>query len=199
MMRISTTKTERSPGSREDRYEIGRDFPKIAEVVVETSREGVALVSMQKGDGGEFEHHLRSVDGRWHQLTRYEDRAVQVLLGPSADGRTTPVYLVSLLAAPRGRLVRLPINNQTGPVAGLAQAEVVLPSQNDALVHEFGDRADNLLVTDQRIYATYQLGGPSEIRVFDLAGKRLPGPKQFAVGAAGGVVRVGGRGDGLDR
>ena len=195
MMRISTTKTERSPGSREDRYEIGRDFPKIAEVVVETSREGVALVSMQKGDGGEFEHHLRSVDGRWHQLTRYEDRAVQVLLGPSADGRTTPVYLVSLLAAPRGRLVRLPINNQTGPVAGLAQAEVVLPSQNDALVHEFGDRADNLLVTDQRIYATYQLGGPSEIRVFDLAGKRLPGPKQFAVGAAGGVVRVGGRGE----
>ena len=179
----------------EDRYEIGRDFPKIAEVIVETSREGLALVSMQKGDGGEFEHHLRSLDGRWHQLTRYEDRAVQALLGPSADGQTTPVYLVSLLGAPCGKLLRLSVNNQRGPGAGIAQAAVVLPVQKDSLVHEFGEGADNLLVTDQRIYATYQLGGPSEIRVFDLQGRRLTGPKQFAVGAAGGIVRAGERGE----
>lgn len=179
----------------EDRYEIGRDFPKIAEVIVETSREGVALVSMQKGDGGEFEHHLRSLDGRWHQLTRYEDRAVQALLGPSADGQTTPVYLVSLLAAPRGQLLQLSINNQTGAGARLAQAKVVLPQQSDALVHEFGEGANNLLVTADRIYATYQLGGPSEIRVFDRTGRRLGGPTQFAVGAAGGIVRAGEHGE----
>ncbi len=176
----------------DDVYEIGRDFPKIAEVFVETSREGVALVSMQKGDGGEFEHHLRTLDGRWHQLTRYEDRIVQAVLGPSAVGRATPVYLVSRLDAPRGKLLRLTVDHRSGPPPDPAKAEVVLPEQDDTLVSAFylWDLG-NILVTREHIYATYQLGGPSEIRVFDHAGQRLAGPQPFAVGSAGAVVPSG--------
>ena len=45
----------------QDRYEIGKDFPKIAEVVLESERSGFLLVSMQKGDGGEFQHYVRPV------------------------------------------------------------------------------------------------------------------------------------------
>lgn len=171
-----------------DTYEIGREFPKIAEVVVDTSRDGIALVSMQKGDGGEFEFHARSLDGRWHQLARYEDRAVQAILGPSTNGRTTPVYLVSLLEAPRGKLLRLEIDNRTGAGADLARASVLLAQQNDALSHEFDLRPGNLLATASHLFITYQLGGPSEIRVFDLAGKRVDGPSQFHIGTAGGLV-----------
>jgi prolyl oligopeptidase len=180
----------------EDHYEIGKDFPKVAEVRVETSREGVALVSMQKGDGGEFEHHFRSLDGEWHQLTRFEDRAVQARLGPSTDGKTTPVYFVSLLDAPRGKLLRLVLDNRKGTGGELTRAEIVLPQQKDGLVHDFYTAAgNNVLVTGSRIYAVYQLGGPNEIRVFDLAGKRVTGPPQFPVGAAGDVVREGERGE----
>ncbi|MGE3806237.1 MAG: prolyl oligopeptidase family serine peptidase, partial [Gemmataceae bacterium] len=46
--------------------------------------------------------------------------------------------------------------------------------------------------TASRLYVEYQLGGPSEIRVFDLAGKPQPGPKQLDVSAVGGLTPVGG-------
>ncbi|MBE2216108.1 MAG: S9 family peptidase [Opitutaceae bacterium] len=174
-----------------DTYEIGREFPKIAEVVVETSPEGLALVTMQKGDGGEFEHHLRTLDGRWHQLTRYEDRIVQAVLGRSVDGEATPVYLVSLQDAPRGKLLRLSAGTRDGAGAELRRATVLIPEQKDTLAHEFGLGTGNILAAASRLYLTYQLGGPSEIRVFDLTGRPLPAPQQFAVGSAGGLVGTG--------
>ncbi len=43
----------------EDRYEIGKDFPRIAEIELQTSHDGRwALASVQKGDGGEFAHYV---------------------------------------------------------------------------------------------------------------------------------------------
>ena len=203
--------TERSPEDRDffmqlfqhtlgtpaaqDRYEIGKEFPKIAEVIVASTREGAALVSMQKGDGGEFQHYFRTLAGKWLQLTRYEDRVVQAVAGNSADGRTTAVYLVSLKDAPRGKLLKLVIDHRTGAGADLARAVVVLPEGRDTLVSAFGKRPGNLAVTESRLYATYQLGGPSEVRVFEADGRAVKGPAQFAVGSAGGVVPVAERGD----
>lgn len=181
----------------QDRYEIGKDFPKIAELHVATTSEGVALVSMQKGDGGEFQHYFRTLDGKWLQLTRYEDRIVQAVLGHSADGRATPVYLVSLKDAPRGKLLKLTLDNRTGDGADLAKAAVLISQGRDTLVSAFGRHADNLVATATRIYATYQLGGPEEIRVFDTDGKPLKAPTQFAVGSVGGITPVSERGDGV--
>jgi prolyl oligopeptidase len=178
-----------------DRYEIGRDFPKIAEVVVETSREGVALVSMQKGDGGEFQHYLRSLDGKWTQLTRYEDRVVQAVLGPSADGAVTPVYLISLKDAPRGKLLRLAVTNATGAGAALARAVTLVPEGRDTLVSAFGLNPGNLVATERLLYATYQLGGPSEVRVFDAKGAPAKAPAQFPVSAVDGLTPTAERGD----
>lgn len=179
--------------STQDQYEIGRQFPKIAEVWVETTPQGVALLSFQKGDGGEFEHYVRTLDGKWHQLTRYDDRIVQLVAGRCLDGRTTPLYLVSLKHAPRGRLLELTLNNRTG--ARLADARVLVPQGRDTLVSGFADRATNIAATDHRLYLTYQLGGPSEIRVFDLAGHRLPSPRQFPIGAVGEIKPAADHGD----
>lgn len=171
-----------------DIYEIGKDFPKIAEVVVETSGDGLALVSMQKGDGGEFQHYVRSLDGQWHQITRYEDRAVQAALGaPTPDGKAT-VYLVSLKNAPHGRLLKLTVDPRTGSGAEPTSPAVVLPEGSDSLVSQFGLKPANLAFTANRIYATYQLGGPSEVRAFDLNGLAVGAPKQFPVGAVTSVV-----------
>lgn len=179
----------------QDRYEIGKDFPKIAEVIVETSRDGVALVSMQKGDGGEFQHYLRSLDGVWHQLTRYEDRVVQAALGPAAATGQIPVYLVSLKNAARGQLLKLVVASSTGRGAELTQAKIVLPAGRDTLIAEFDVHVANLAFTANRIYATYQLGGPSEVRVFDLEGRSVKAPTQFAVGSVSDVVAAGESGD----
>jgi prolyl oligopeptidase len=171
-----------------DRYELGRDFPKIAEVFVETTRQGVALVSMQKGDGGEFQHYLRSLDGRWTQLTRYEDRVVQAALAPSPDGATTSVYLISLKEAPRGKLLKLSAGNRSAGGADLARAVTLLPEGRDTLVAGFGERAGTFVATENLIYTTYQLGGPSEIHVFDTQGAPAKAPAQFSVGAIGDIA-----------
>jgi len=43
-----------------DHYEIGKDFPRIAEIELETSEDGQwTLASVANGDGGDFAHYLR--------------------------------------------------------------------------------------------------------------------------------------------
>jgi prolyl oligopeptidase len=143
---------------------------------------------MQKGDGGEFQHYARSLDGKWHQLTRYEDRAVQAVLGRPGSAAVTPVYFVSLKDAPRGKLLRMEFDNATGARAESAPFTVIIPEGKDTLVSGFGEFGGNLAVTEERIYVTYQLGGPSEVRVFDLSGRPVLAPAQFAVGSVGEIV-----------
>lgn len=180
----------------QDTYELGRDFPKIAEIQVKTTPEGLVLASMQKGDGGEFQHYVRTLDGRWTQLTRYEDGAVLAELGPSADGRTTPIYLISRQGAPRGRLLRLTVDNRQAG-ARLADATEVIPAGPDTLVSDFEEDSGSLVATAGRIYAVYQVGGPSELRVFDLQGRPAAAPRQFAVGSVDSVVPADPRGDAI--
>ncbi len=48
----------------QDRYEIGRDFPRIAEIGLERSRDGRRiLATVANGDGGDYAHYLRGPDG----------------------------------------------------------------------------------------------------------------------------------------
>ena len=180
----------------QDVYELGNGFPKIAEIVVSATPEGVVLASMQKGDGGEFQHYVRTADGRWTQLTRYEDRVVQAVPGPSADGLRTPIYLVSRKDAPRGKLLRLEVDNASATGADVSRAITLVPQGPDTLVSEFGDvDTGNLVATPNLIYATYQTGGPSELRVFDLRGNPMRAPSQFPVGSVDGIVPESGRSD----
>ena len=162
-----------------DTYEIGKDFLRIAEVFVDVHPSGVALVSVQKGDGGEFAFHLRGKDGAWKQLAAFEDRAVQMFFGEKDD-----LYVLSRAGAPRGKLLH-------APIAGfeLAKAKVVLPEAKDTLVSDIWSD-DVVTVHAGLLYAQYQLGGPSELRVFDLAGKPKPGPKLLPVSSVGGAVPV---------
>lgn len=68
-----------------DQYIIGKDFVRIAEVVLETDPSGRwLLVSVQNGDGGEFEHHLRNPKGTWSKLDGFKDQIVE---GNFGDGQ----------------------------------------------------------------------------------------------------------------
>jgi prolyl oligopeptidase len=53
----------------------------------------------------------------------------------------------------------------------------LVPEGKDTIVTDFYGKP-TVVATETRIYAIYQLGGPSEVRVFDLDGKPLPGPKR---------------------
>ncbi len=159
-----------------DRYEIGREFPRIAEIRLESSRDGrFTLASVQRGDGGEFMHWLRDGAGAWRALTSYEDRCVAARAGH--DGA---IYFVSLLGTPRGRVIRL------APDAfarGIEAATAIVPESADAIETSFAYSTGLWTGTD-RVYVLYQKGGPNAVRAHGLDGRsdgELPQPPLSAV------------------
>lgn len=168
-----------------DRYELGKDLPRIAEIQVQLHAEsGRLLATVQNGDGGEFAFFLRSAEGKWQQIAKFEDRLVQAAFGP--DGS---LYLVSRKDAPRGKIIRLAAGS-----TDLAKATTVVPEGEDTIVTDFWTAPDEatVLPTAKRLYVTYQLGGPSVLRCFGYDGKPLAGPKQPDVAAVGGLTPAGG-------
>ena len=138
----------------DDTYSIGQDFPRIAEIALQSSHDGkYVLATVANGDGGDFEHFLLGPDGTWKQITQFSDQIKLARLG-----RDDAIYLLSRAEAPRGKILRLPLevpelkNAAEIVSAGEAVIEQIVPS-NDAL------------------YAGDLLGGPSQIRRFDLNGK----------------------------
>jgi prolyl oligopeptidase len=145
----------------EDRYEMGRELPRIAEIQFEMhARSGRLLTTVQNGDGGEFSMHLRERDGRWRTFSTFEDGHVQATFGPNDD-----LYVVSRADAPRGRILRVPIRQ-----LDIARGTVIVPEGEQSIVTDFWD-GPTVYPTRNRLYAIYQTGGPSELRVFDLRGR----------------------------
>jgi prolyl oligopeptidase len=168
-----------------DRYELGKDLPRIAEIKVEVDEAtGRALCTVQNGDSGAFAHFVRSVEGKWHQFADFKDGAIQAAFGPKDD-----IYVVSRKGAPRGKILRLAAGDPD-----LAKATVVVPEGTDTIVTDFWSTPDEktVLPTATRLYVTYQLGGPSAIRCFGYDGKPLPGPDLPEVGSVGDLTRAGG-------
>lgn len=82
-------------------YSVGRDFPRIAETQLDTSRDGRWLLAdVANGDGGEYAHHVLDLKAgehsAWRQVTRFEDGVKEVVFG--CDGAT--LYLRSVTDAP---------------------------------------------------------------------------------------------------
>ncbi|MBI4377064.1 MAG: S9 family peptidase [Elusimicrobia bacterium] len=150
-----------TPASQ-DRYVIGKDFPRIAEIDLDGGHDGRYIVaSVANGDGGEYAHYLRGGDGRWIQLTRFEDKAVSASLG-----RDGAVYLVSHQGAPKGRVLRL---SPSAPE--LSKAETVVPEAEHSI--ERGFYTHPVVATRDRLYVLRLAGGPSQVDVYDLKGRRL--------------------------
>jgi prolyl oligopeptidase len=151
----------------QDRYVIGQEFPRIAEIDLQSSPDGrYLLASVANGDGGEFAHYLRGPDGAWTQVTRYDDQVIAAEFG--ADDT---LYLLGRAGAPRGTILRVPLTAPT-----LAQARAVVPERDVTI--------ESITPTDTRLYVTELDGGPSQVRVYDLAGGAqglLPMPPVAAV------------------
>ena len=151
----------------DDRYSIGKDFPRIAEIILESSRDGrYVLASVANGDGGDFSHYLLGPDGTWKQITQFSDQIKAVRLG-----RDNAMYLLSRNAAPRGKVLRLPLETPE-----LSKAVEIVPT-GEPVIQQIVPAADVLFVGDL-------LGGPSQIRRFGLDGKgeaTIPIPKISAV------------------
>ena len=151
----------------EDTYSIGKDFPRIAEVVLEASRDGeYILATVANGDGGDFAHYLLGPGGNWKQITQFTDQIKVARLG-----RDNALYLLSRAGAPRGKILRLPIET---PELGIA-VEIV-PTGEPVI--------ERIVPTADALYTGDLLGGRSQIRRFGLDGKGetiIPSAKISAV------------------
>lgn len=174
-----------------DRYELGKDFPRIAEIMLETTKDPLGrewvLASVQKGDGGEFMHFMKTPgdqatgkQGTWKQLTQYDDRVVQAALGD--DGHA---YWVSRKDAPRGKVLRSSLDESR-----LNGFKTIIDEGKDTIANDFFDPSV-MRITPGYIYLTYQTGGPSQMRVFDHNGIPVVGPDLFPVSTVGGMTPVG--------
>jgi len=140
-----------------DRYVLGRDFPRIAEIALDnTQNPGFVLVSVANGDGGQFEHFVIAPGGRITQVTRFADQVVAGSIG--ADGM---LYLVSHRNAPRGKVLALPLSD-----LDLAHAKTLIGQGEGAIQGggEFGGIP--VVVTRRALYLRELVGGPSRIAIY---------------------------------
>ena len=151
----------------QDTYVLGKDFPRIAEIQLRTSRDGhYTLAIVANGDGGQFEHFLLSPNGLWTQFTQFSDGITQAVFG-----QDQAIYLISENSSPRGIVLRMPLDQPS-----LAKASTVVPAAEDVV--------KAILPTTHRLYVSGVRGGPSDVRVFDLQGHEeslIPVPPISAV------------------
>jgi prolyl oligopeptidase len=143
----------------DDFYSAGADFPRIALIQLEISRNGRWLLAcVANGDGGEYAHYVLDAEmgdlTAWRQFTRFEDGIKDVALG--CDGET--LFLNFPNDGTKVRILSLPLD---GPLR-LADAEVVV-IENGAVMEGF-------VVTPSHLYLSEVLSGWSRISNFELAG-----------------------------
>ena len=152
-----------------DTYELGRDFPRIAEIELAASADGRwLLATVANGDGGDYAHYVRDAAGAWHSLTRFEDGIKTVKFG-----QDDVLYLLSKKNAPRGKILRLPLAD-----LDLAKAAVVVP-QGQGVVSDFASSASGL-------YVAIMEGGPSRLWYYPRHGSAIDVPV-LPVSSVGGL------------
>jgi prolyl oligopeptidase len=151
----------------EDRYELGKELPRIAEIDLATSRDGrYVWVKVANGDGGDYAFYLRGPEGKWKQVARFEDEVKHGVFG--ADDA---LYLLSRKDAPRGKILRLPLER-----AELADAKVVV-RESEVVIERF-------VTTKSGVYFDGIVGGPSEMR---FVGFNAAAPTQIPLGGISAV------------
>jgi prolyl oligopeptidase len=144
-----------------DTYSLGREVPKIAEIALLASSDGrYLLAAVKNGDGGEHAFWiLDSSEGgdSWKPVAGFEDECVGARFGTGED---RGLYLLSYKDALNGKIIRLPL-----PAARLSEADVLVAESEVAIV--------NFRPAASRIYVKDMIGGPAQLRIFDLEGSSL--------------------------
>jgi prolyl oligopeptidase len=139
----------------EDVYTVGKEFPKIAEVHLQSNAESDYVVAtVANGDGGDFEHFVYGPDKKWRQVTKFEDKIKRGALGFGPA-----FYAISRDAAPRGKVVEFVLD------ASDLKPQVIVPPM-EGVVEEVAASGDQLLIHTME-------GGPSGLYACALDGSNL--------------------------
>jgi prolyl oligopeptidase len=129
-----------------DTYEIGKEFPRIAEISFAASSDCRYIgVSVAYGDGGDHEYWLLAPGRPWRQLAGAGEEVKQIAFGYKKD-----IYLVSKHGAPRGKVLHMDVAET------IDQASVSVP-ESTAVVESVAPTKDGPLINELA-------GGPSELQ-----------------------------------
>ena len=154
--------------SEQDGYEAGKEFPRIAEIELESSIDGRhVLARVANGDGGEFAHYLRTPRGEWKQVTRFEDQVKHAEFGRDPLyielGRDDSLYLLSTKGAPKGQILRVKLS-----APELASAKTIIAESTNT-IQDFKPTASGMAIV-------YVRGGPEQLVYKDFLNPDLSGP-----------------------
>lgn len=136
--------------------------PRIGEIFLDNRyAPDVVLASVANGDGGEFAHWLIAADGRKSRITQFKDKVVAATVAEDHS-----LYLVSRDAAPNGKILKL-----VPGATDLAKAATVVAEGKSAIIISDGNEPRPPTLARDTMLVSYIVGGPNEIRAFDLAGK----------------------------
>ncbi len=154
-----------------DEYVLGKEFPRIAEIALDSSDDGkYLLVRVANGDGGEFLHYILGPEGKWHQIARLSDEIPKAAFGPGDS-----LYMLSRKDAPMGKLLEA-----APPAFTLSTAKTVVTPGRSSL--------DGFLAAGPHLYLRYMAGGPSKLVMKDTGLPERP-IEIPAVSSVGELVR----------
>ncbi len=167
-----------------DRHELGSDLPSIAAITLRTQpSSGRVIARVQNGDSGQFRFFLREPDARWRPFGNFGDGHVEVAFGAGDD-----LFVLTKAGAPRGKVLRLSAKD-----LNFSRAQTVIPESDAALAHSaYKEDPPTITVTESALVLLYQLGGPTQLRVFSIDGKPRLGPAEVPVLQVSSVNVLGG-------
>jgi prolyl oligopeptidase len=140
---------------------------RVSEVYLDNRyRRNAILASVQRGDGNEWAFYVLRADAPPQQIATYEDRIVYATVGPD-----DAIYAISRSNAPNGKILKL-----AAPYGKLAQARIIVPESATAILSGSAEAHEtDLTLTPSSLFVRDIVGGPNQVRIFDLDGK--PGGK----------------------
>jgi len=145
---------------------------RVSEVFLENRyRRGAVLASVQRGDGGQWAFYVLKPEAPAEEVATYDDRIVFATIGPD-----DAIYAISRAGAPNGKVVKC-----AAPCARLTQAKTIVPESGVAILSGGAESHDiDLTLSSSRLFVRDIVGGPNQIRIFDLDGRpegKLPLPE----------------------
>ncbi len=139
---------------------------RVSEVFLDNRYDrGAVLVSVQRGDGGEWAFYVLREGQAPVQVANYPDRIVYAAIGPD-----DAIYGISRAGAPNGKIVKAAAPYASG---ALTHAAVIVPENKDTAILSGGaeQHVQDLSLSKDRLFVRDIVGGPNQVRAFDLNGK----------------------------
>jgi prolyl oligopeptidase len=138
-----------------DAYVIGKEFPRIAEIKLESSDDGTKfLATVANGDGGEFSHYYLAPSKTWTKITKFEDKITRASF--SRDGQS--LFMLSRKSS-KGTIVLLPLEDRPK----LEEAKTLVGPREGSI--------QGFEVTKSKLYVVEVVGGPSKMFVYETDGR----------------------------